>query len=746
MSTMTDAVSFKAHAYVVTFISGKSDAVNRIEANLLREGGSLSYCDSALMYIEPALETPRCCKKIGAKAAGLREQVDIEKHNRMKAEALADFRQDKIEFNERTHSMFVRENRATAKLELDTRDKKIKQLEADLAAASKTAPRERVIRAPAPVLAVLKRKVSEAQEEAEAHKSSLDHITAAAFTSATELAAVKGQLAAAKEELGALKKSKSEMAIKHFGTVSKKNGEIATLKKDIQALHSEAAAHQYTATKLTVIEDIHEETKNELYKLKHTLTQLTDEKKDISEKLTVTCRHLEVCTKEAQDTASELVAVKAELGECKKMIRPQKHLSNRITAAKKELEAVKHESQMHQADALAKHMDAVAAKHELAQYQSAYDVSQHNIVSLEANINSLSSTVARTTEALRTTQHELAAAKGEATVTAQDLEMEKQSNTSLAAECTRAQATITDLRSSLEIVKVELAAFKAPEPAASASASAAVPGPPSTKTAAEKLAAWSNAHAVVRVGDKEIDRANEAKTEANKDNTAGIWTTIFRPTGSALANQTKVDAVRAVLDGIEKDLAAKDSAVAALKEALQEEKAAGAERKRELAAARLALESTQGSLRDTRATLALALALALAAAEEKTTAGCGNCAEAERSARLAQAGTDAALMELDAALYERMSSWSLLHDLIWDVEAKLSVRSGTPGASGSTSGESDGSGTTEKGEEEVLEVEIVGGDGEVAGAGWDRNTPPHLRRGGFAGRSLARHMPNLVRK
>ncbi|KAL5427983.1 hypothetical protein PMIN06_012848 [Paraphaeosphaeria minitans] len=766
MSTMTDVVSFKAHTYVVTLISGKSDVVDRIEANLLREGGSLSYCDTALMYIEPVLETPHCCKKIGAKAAGLREQVDIEKHSRMKAEALA-------ECNERVYNRILHQERAAAGQNVDSRDEKIKQLEADLAAAFKTASIERVISAPAPVLAFLKRKVSAAQDglaatqseltvaqedltatklelelsskEVEAHKSSLAHVTASASTAAsaaaTELAVVKGQLAVTQNELDALKKTKKDMAIKHFGTVSKKIGEVATLKKDIQVLQKEARAHQNTADKLIAEHANLDASKKEAHELNHTITQLTADKKDIAEKLNVTSTRLEACMKGAQDTASELVAVKAELDERKKMTRPQKHLSNQITAAKKELEAVKQESQMHQADALAKHMDAVAAKHKLAQYQSAYDVSQHNIAKLEANINSLNSTVTRTTEALCKTQHELASAKSEATVAAQNLAMEKQSRTSLTAESTRAQATITDLRSSLEIVKLELAAFKAPEPAAPAAA----PAPPSPKTAAEKMAAWSNAHAVVRAGDEETRRANEAKAEANKDKPAGIWKTAFRPMGSALAKQTKVDAVRAVLDGIEKDLAAKDSAVAALKGALQEEKAAGAERKRELAAVRLALESTQGALRDARA----ALALALAAAEEKKTAGCGNCAEAERSARLARAGADAALMELDAALHERVSSWSLLHDITWDVEAKLSVRLGTPGASGSTSGESDGSATeVEDGgdEEEEVEVQIVGGDGEVAGAGWDRYTPPHLRRGGFAGRSLARHMPNLVCK
>lgn len=89
MSIIANTASSKTNAYVVTFISGKSDAVDRIEANLLREGGTLSCCDSALMHIEPALEAPQCCKKVAAKVAGLNEQIDMEKLDRVNAEALA---------------------------------------------------------------------------------------------------------------------------------------------------------------------------------------------------------------------------------------------------------------------------------------------------------------------------------------------------------------------------------------------------------------------------------------------------------------------------------------------------------------------------------------------------------------------------------------------------------------------------------------------------------------------------------
>lgn len=106
MSFKANAVSLKTNAYVVTFISGKSDAVDRIEANLLRDGGSLSSCDSALMYIEPALETPRCCNKVGAKVAGLNEQVEIEKNGRIKAETLVKLREEAIERNEKIVSYF----------------------------------------------------------------------------------------------------------------------------------------------------------------------------------------------------------------------------------------------------------------------------------------------------------------------------------------------------------------------------------------------------------------------------------------------------------------------------------------------------------------------------------------------------------------------------------------------------------------------------------------------------------------
>lgn len=575
------------------------------------------------------------------------------------------------------------------------------------------------------------------RKEVEAHKSAAAHITA----SASELAVVKDELTAAKSELDAFKKNKKEMAIKNFSNVSKKNGEIAVLKKGIDAMQKEAVAHQCTTDQLTAVKADLEASKSEVHELNLTVTQLTAEKKDIVERLTVTSSHLEVCMKEAQDTASELFAIKAELDERQKMTRPQKHLSNQITTAKKELEAAtqesqmhQQESQMHQQDALAKFMDAVAANHQLAQYHSAYEESQRMIAHLEAKVNSSNSTQARIGEALRTTQHELASAKGEATVAAQDLAAEKKATTTLAAESSRAQATITDLRSSLEIVKIELAAFKAPEPAPAKSAPAAAP--PSAQSMADKRAAWGNAHALVRASDEETRRANMAKAEANKDLPAGEWKTIFRATGSALAKQSKVDAVRAALDGLETDLAAKDSAVAALNGALREERTVGAERKRELAAARLALESTQGSLRDARAALA----------DKKDAAGCGNCAALERAVRIARADASAALAEIDAMHYKCMSTWAVLHDVTWDVEAKLSLRSGTPDVLGSTSGESDGSAEEVVEEEEEVEVEIVGGDGEAAGAGWDRNTPPHLRRGGFAGRSLARHMPGLVRK
>ncbi|KAF2443295.1 hypothetical protein P171DRAFT_486043 [Karstenula rhodostoma CBS 690.94] len=923
-------MSSKTNAYVVTFISGKSDAVDRIEANLLRDGGSLSSCDSALMYIEPAMETPRCCNKIGAKVAGLNEQVENEKNGRIQAEILVELRKQDIERNEKIYNADRDEIRAAAKQELDNRDEKIKKLEADLAAVTaerqtaRAEARERIITAPAPVLAVLKRKVSAAQDglaatkneldatkkEAETQKHTITQLRAASVSelavvkgqlaatqtelevskkdaedqkqivtqltvsasastnklavtmgqlattqnelevskkdaedqkqiviqltastsasveklavikgqlaatqdevdarnkevqihkqdiarltastdeldivkgqlattqneldaskkesqdlkqtiaqltaanneleasqkealarqitdsaSASELAAVKDELTAAKSELDILQTNKKVTGINNFRTVSKKNGELAILKKDIEALYKEAGAHQYTVTKLAAIQADLEASKNEVHELNFTVTQLTADKKDIVQQLTVTSRHLEVCMKEAQDTASELVAVKAELDERKKMTRPQKHLSNQIAAAKKELEAAKQESQMHQQDALDKHMDAVAAKHQLAQYQSAYDESQHTIAHLEAKTNSLNSTQVRISEALRTTQHELISAKTDATVAAQDLAIEKKSNISLAAESTRAQATITDLRSELEIVKIELGAFKAPEETAAAPAPA--PAPASPQSAAEKMAAWGNAHALVRADDEATRRANAAKAAAMKDQPAGEWKTTFRATGSALAKQSKVDAARAVLDSIEKELAAKDAVVAGLKETLREERTVGAERKRELAAARLVLESTQGSLREARA----ALAAADTAAAQKEANGCARCPGLERSVRIARAGADAALAQVDDVHYKCMSTWAVLHDVTWDVETKLSLRSGTPElAAVSTSEESDGS-------EVEVELEVVGGDGE--GLAWDRNTPPHLRRGGFAGRSLARHMPDLVRK
>ncbi|KAJ4348849.1 uncharacterized protein N0V89_010228 [Didymosphaeria variabile] len=168
--------------------------------------------------------------------------------------------------------------------------------------------------------------------------------------------------------------------------------------------------------------------------------------------------------------------------------------------------------------------------------------------------------------------------------------------------------------------------------------------------------------------------------------------------------EAKTSSLHSTLDRASEDLrtvrhelsaAQADATVAA--QDLASERAAGAERKRELAAAQLALEEARSSL---------------AAAADKT---CGDCATLERQLRHARAGADSALQQLDEVHYKCMSTWSVLHDITWDVEAKLSMRSGTPELIDSSgSNESDGS------------VEIVGGDGEALV--FDKNTPPHLRR------------------
>jgi hypothetical protein len=87
----------QTNTYIVKFVLGQSDAVDRIEANLIRDGGSLSVCDAALLHIKPFFETPRCCKKIGAKVARYREQYEVEKSTKLMVELKLEHSQQEVE-------------------------------------------------------------------------------------------------------------------------------------------------------------------------------------------------------------------------------------------------------------------------------------------------------------------------------------------------------------------------------------------------------------------------------------------------------------------------------------------------------------------------------------------------------------------------------------------------------------------------------------------------------------------------
>lgn len=754
----------------VTFVSGVSESIEKVKSNILREGGSVSSVDSALVHIKKALEAPRCCKKVGNKVAGLNEELEdkkkelwVSEYKLGRVEEEIGRQQEKIETLTKevslTHPYISqlslactnKPQLAETKIEQELGEQRHNKdgtqlvnvmndlvlmqaaleamtMKAEIAAAQLTATKSEL----------------QASEEKFAEHSV---ITMQLDTELNDLVAKEGavasiaaELTAVRSELEAVKKEKKEMGAKNARVVASKNGQLASLKKDLKAKEKEAQEYQPTAVQLAAVKEELEASKKEAQEYKQTIAQAIAAKnsievhnKAITQQLAVTKDDLDVAWKSAHDTQQALDIVTAELNATKKQSRPQKHLSNQLEALKVKLTAAEEASTTHQQAAYTANMQVNEAYHNYNQIQNAYTNAQHTINNLQNKVSSLQSTLDLTGEDLRTVRHDLTAATADATVRAEDLATEKKTNMRLASELSQAQTTSTDLRSQLDILKVELAAYKKPStPAVTPPKSVRAPASP-PQSAAEKMAAWGNAQAVVRANDQTVRLANAPKAAAMKDEPAGEWRETFRATGAGKAKQSKMDVVRSLLDDVEKEKDAADAQVSALKEALGEEKAAGVERERELAAARRALESCQGSLREAHRDLA-------AAAAAKA-GSCGSCTDLERSLRHARAGADAALMQLDEVHYKCMSTWSVLHDVTWDVECKLSVREGTPELVSSSHVDGDS-----EEEEEEEELEVVGGDGEVPPV-WDRNTPPHLRRrGGFAGRSLARHMPGLVRK
>ncbi|KAJ4289867.1 hypothetical protein N0V90_011200 [Kalmusia sp. IMI 367209] len=283
------------------------------------------------------------------------------------------------------------------------------------------------------------------------------------------LAGVRASLKRSEPALAGCQRALLRLKKVASGLPGKKKGhaeETAALDLQVAGIQRDEALQQRDAALLQVVagsRELHEARQQVLAAAEHlekTVEQYADE---------VACRKAQL-----DATRAEFEALKAKVKIVDALKRQLNTCNKKIAAVRSELQSSKSAEQQHQQAALQARMQVVYVQQQTAQshqqaahYMNSCNEAQLAIAGLvnrnhelEAENMSTTKTLEATGDALVKTQHELITARGDASVTVQELSIAKETISTLTAELEAYKKKCATLTTTLDITQIELSAYK----------------------------------------------------------------------------------------------------------------------------------------------------------------------------------------------------------------------------------------------------------------------------------------------